>query len=223
MDTFVPVSDTDDAVGISGSEPELSETARTTRQHNQVRVSVAGSIDELMAAYIVRAAVWFRIPGAKYTEQFDRNDMVSSHIILWVGDEPVGTVRIRWFAGFAKLERLTIREEYRSLALIRRLFKAAIDHCQAKGYTTILGNAHPAGKSRITDASQADGSGVAVYQRLGAKIVRDPVFYHSMWLYPMRVDAPHQPHEALACGPEGAGTMAFERALERPEEELVLL
>ena len=163
------------------------------------------------------------MPGAKYVEQFDDNDLVSTHIIVWLDDEPVGTVRIRWFAKFAKLERLTIREEYRSAMLIRRLFRAAITHCRAKGYTTILGNAHPASRSRITDAQSCDGSGVAMYRRLGADIVGAPTYYHGMWLYPMRVDTDYSPNDAIAAGPDGTGTARFEQALEMAEEKLAAL
>src|SRR5262249_23308204 len=70
-----------------------------------------------------------------YDEEFDGNDFTATHLIGYVGSEPAGCMRIRYFSDFAKLERLAVREEFRGSGLARRLVDAAIEFCSTKGYT----------------------------------------------------------------------------------------
>ena len=51
--------------------------------------------------------------------------------------EPCGSLRIRYFAGFAKFERLAVREQYRGLGLGRDIVAYAIELCRLKGYRTL--------------------------------------------------------------------------------------
>jgi hypothetical protein len=55
----------------------------------------------------------------------------------------VGVVRLRWFAGFAKLERLAIRPEHRGAGGLMLLSRAAFDHARRKGYRVLMGHAQP--------------------------------------------------------------------------------
>jgi hypothetical protein len=87
----------------------------------------------------VRAAVYLGEEGGSYFDQFDPNDHCSSSLLAMVDGEPVGTVRIRWFAGFARVERLTIRKNYRSLLIVNQLIKAALRLAGSKGYTEVTG------------------------------------------------------------------------------------
>ncbi len=52
-----------------------------------------------------------------YEEEFDGNDFSSTHLLGYVGDEPAGCLRIRYFASFAKIERLAVRHEFRHTRL----------------------------------------------------------------------------------------------------------
>ncbi len=45
-------------------------------------------------------------------------------------------MRIRYFADFAKLERLAVRNEGRGSGLAGRLLDAAIELCRKKGYAS---------------------------------------------------------------------------------------
>src|SRR4029077_20744208 len=68
-------------------------------------------------------------------------DLTGTHLLAYVGNEPVGCLRIRCFAGFAKLERLAVRREFRSLRLGTTLMQAGVEFCRAKGYRRIYGRA----------------------------------------------------------------------------------
>ena len=72
-----------------------------------------------------------------FEEEFDGNDFSATHLICHKDDEPVGCMQIRYFAEFAKLERLAVRHEGRGSGLAGRLLDAAIELCRKKGYRVL--------------------------------------------------------------------------------------
>lgn len=107
----------------------------------QLGIKVADSIEDLMKVFAIRSAVYLSEQNCPYAEEFDGNDFSASHLIGFVDDEPVATMRVRYFADFAKLERFAIRKEYRGSRLAFMLARAAVDLCRTKGYTKIYGHA----------------------------------------------------------------------------------
>jgi predicted GNAT family N-acyltransferase len=112
---------------------------RPGAQPEDVSVTVAHSIEDLMRVVAIRSAVFIGEQRCPYGEEFDGNDFSGTHLIGYVGDEPVGCLRIRYFAEFAKLERLAIRSEYRQKKLGFELVRAGIELCRMKGYQKIYG------------------------------------------------------------------------------------
>jgi predicted GNAT family N-acyltransferase len=106
-----------------------------------VAVTVARSIEDLMRVVSIRSAVYVGEQECPYLEEFDGNDFSSTHLIGYVGNEPAGCLRIRYFADFAKIERLAVRREFRKQKVSLQLVEAAIDLCQAKGYQRLYGHA----------------------------------------------------------------------------------
>jgi predicted GNAT family N-acyltransferase len=106
-----------------------------------ISVSVARSLEDLMRVISVRSAVYIGEQQCPYSEEFDGNDFAGINLLGYVGDQPVGCLRIRFFAGFAKLERLAVRHEFRNLHLGTMLMRAGVELCRAKGYRTIYGRA----------------------------------------------------------------------------------
>ncbi len=105
-------------------------------------VTVASTLDDLMQVMAVRNLVYVGEQECPYGEEFDGNDFAgATHLILRKGKEPVGTLRLRWFADFCKLERVAIRNEHRgakaTFALVREAFRIA----ECKGYRKMLGHA----------------------------------------------------------------------------------
>jgi len=101
----------------------------------QVSVKVARTIDDFMRAAVIRGAVFIGEQQCPYDEEFDGNDFSATHLIGYVGAEPAGCLRIRYFSDFAKLERLVVRKEFRSSGLARELVAAGVAFCRTKGYT----------------------------------------------------------------------------------------
>jgi predicted GNAT family N-acyltransferase len=105
-----------------------------------VSVCVARSLDELMQAVAIRSVVYMGEQCCPYEEEFDGNDFNgATHLIARLGAEPVGVIRLRWFAEFAKLERFAVRRDHRGGIVARALFDAGYDLAARKGYRRVLG------------------------------------------------------------------------------------
>lgn len=120
-----------------GGEPQTRKRpeppATTTR--------VSRTIEDVMKVFAIRAATYMNEQSCPYDEEFDGNDFCAAHIIGEIGGEPAGCIRIRFFGGFAKLERLAVRPEFRKSSLAFRLVRAAIDYVRQKGFAHIYGHA----------------------------------------------------------------------------------
>ena len=108
---------------------------------DDVSITVVRSIEDFMRVVSVRSATFVAEQDCPYEEEFDGNDFSASHLLAYVGKEPVGCLRIRYFAGFAKLERLAVRHEFRNRHIGTRLMKAGVEFCRMKGYRRIYGRA----------------------------------------------------------------------------------
>lgn len=104
-------------------------------------VAVARSFEDLMKVVSIRSAVYIGEQECPYDEEFDGNDASSAHLIGYAGREPVGCIRVRYFADFAKIERLAVRKEFRTTRMSFQLVRAAIELCQMKGYRRLYGHA----------------------------------------------------------------------------------
>lgn len=189
------------------SIPAAHDSLATAVTSGTVSVRIAETAEDLEMAFAVRACVFLAERGCRYAEEFDRNDRACSHLLVLAGSEPVGTLRLRWFAGFARFERMAIRREYRSLRVFRALVDFAMRLCAAKGYRAVVGLSRPAG--------------VRFWKRFGGREVGPPIDYHGETLHPMRYEIPASALPPIAAGAVSAGNPAFEELLGRPESSLV--
>ncbi len=122
----------------------LYDTVEPTEERHcadgQIGVTVVHRLDDLLKVMSIRSSTYIGFP---YAEGFDGNDLTATHLLGYVGNEPAGCIRVRYFADFAKLERLAVVERYRDTRLVFQLIKAAIAFCQAKGYRKLYGHAEP--------------------------------------------------------------------------------
>ena len=99
-----------------------------------VTIKLASTSDELMQCYALRAAVYRGEQQCPYWEEFDGNDYTATHLMLYVDGEPAASMRLRWFASFAKFERAVILKRYRSMGLFIPFVEWAKDFARKKGY-----------------------------------------------------------------------------------------
>jgi predicted GNAT family N-acyltransferase len=119
----------------------LYDSYNAARTGREIAVTVARSFDDLARVISVRSAVYLSEQECPYDEEFDGNDLVATNLIGYVGKEPAGCLRIRYFADFAKLERLAVRREFRNTRLSFQLVRAGIELCRVKGYRRMYGHA----------------------------------------------------------------------------------
>jgi len=105
-----------------------------------IGVTVARSFDDLMKVAAIRNAVYIGEQECPYDEEYDGNDLSATHLLAYIGDEPVGCMRLRFFADFAKFERVAVRKEFRDNRIAIQLTRAALRFCQKKGYTQVMGH-----------------------------------------------------------------------------------
>lgn len=94
-----------------------------------------------MQVVAIRASVFLAEQSCPYEEEFDGNDLCGLHLVARIDGEPAATLRARFFADFAKLERLAVRATFRRSDVAFRIVRAGIDLCRRKGYTRIYGHA----------------------------------------------------------------------------------
>ena len=111
--------------------------AAISSPHDTVSVRVVRSMEEMTRVIAIRSAVYIGEQHCPFEEEFDGNDFSATHLICHKDGEPVGCMRIRYFAEFAKLERLAVRHEGRGGGLAGRILDAAIALCRKKGYSVL--------------------------------------------------------------------------------------
>jgi predicted GNAT family N-acyltransferase len=115
-------------------DPSVPRTSR------RVGLTIAHSMADVMKVFAIRAATYIEDQAIPYDEDIDGNDFCSSHLLAYVGLEPAGCLRIRYFADFVKFERLAVLPRYRG-RLAFQIIKAGIAFAQMKGYRRFYGHA----------------------------------------------------------------------------------
>jgi predicted GNAT family N-acyltransferase len=109
-----------------------------------IEVSVVRTLDQLPQIYALRGVVYMGEQACPFEEEFDGNDLSgATHLVARIGREPVGAIRIRWFAGFAKLERAAVLRRCRDSGVAHALWEASAAIAARKGYRFVLGHIEP--------------------------------------------------------------------------------
>ena len=102
-------------------------------------VRLVRTVDELLQAFAIRSAVFMAEQVCPYHEEFDGNDLAGCHLVASVENEPVATLRLRWFASFGKVERVCILPAARGKHLERVLLAHAFELASRKGFRLMTG------------------------------------------------------------------------------------
>jgi len=106
----------------------------------EIGITVARTFDDLMRVAAIRNSVYIGEQECPFDEEYDGNDLSATHLLAYIGDEPVGCLRLRFFADFAKFERMAIRKEFRKSHAAIQLARAGFKLCQKKGYARVYGH-----------------------------------------------------------------------------------
>jgi predicted GNAT family N-acyltransferase len=122
---------------MHGTRPPFSDKAAS----RLISVRIARDPNDLMLVTAIRSAVYLAEQDCPIEEEFDGNDLVAAHFLGFVGTEPAGCLRVRFFGEFAKVERLAVRHQYRRSRLSFKLVQASVDYVKRKGFKKIYGQA----------------------------------------------------------------------------------
>ena len=111
--------------------------------HNSLRAEVVTSMEQLVQVCALRALGYLEDTVMPFDHAYDGNDLQATHIVVYDGSEPVGTMRVRWFRGFAKMERTFFRKSHRGIPNIKVLLDFAFAHIARKGYSLAITHASP--------------------------------------------------------------------------------
>ncbi len=107
----------------------------TLARDSGLTIKIVESEEERLKAMLVRAIVYMHEQQCPFNEEFDLNDHSATQVIGLADGEPVLTARIRYFNGFAKIERLAIRPEYRGRGYAHKLLAFVLKICRQKGFS----------------------------------------------------------------------------------------
>lgn len=119
----------------------LAMNVRTGRRRPALEAIVCANQEEVSKALAVRAAVFMIEQHCPYREEFDGNDYCCTHILGTVDGEPAAAMRVRYFADFAKLERLAVLPRFRRTLAALEVVEKAVEVCRRKGYRKVYGHA----------------------------------------------------------------------------------
>jgi predicted GNAT family N-acyltransferase len=114
-------------------------SVKNNHQRNDLCVEIVRDLADYMKVVAIRASVFLAEQDCPYDEEFDNNDLSSLHLIAYLRGEPVATLRIRWFANFAKIERVCVMKHVRGGAVVKLMIETAVDIISRKGYTLAVG------------------------------------------------------------------------------------
>jgi predicted GNAT family N-acyltransferase len=106
----------------------------------KIEVRLVRSFEDMAKIFSVRSSTYLAEQFCLYDEEFDGNDFCASQFLGTVDGDPAGCIRLRYFGGFAKLERLAVRKEYRRTALAFELVRASLRHSRRKNFTHVYGH-----------------------------------------------------------------------------------
>jgi GNAT superfamily N-acetyltransferase len=108
-----------------------------------VTTRLAMRMEDSLQAFAVRAACFVGELDVPYSEEFDGHDFAATHIIAYVGTEPVGAVRVRWFKSFAMPERLAVIQRFRGHNIGQMLLERCRKLAEGRGSNTLYVQAMP--------------------------------------------------------------------------------
>jgi predicted GNAT family N-acyltransferase len=119
----------------------LGQDNKAAPSEPRLEIRVVNRQDDLAKSMAIRAAVFMAEQACPYSEEFDENDFVGMHLLGTVSDEPAATLRIRFFADFAKLERWAVLPRFRGTSIGGSIVEHALKVCQRKGYRRVYAHA----------------------------------------------------------------------------------
>ena len=110
-----------------------------------VALRPAARMEDTLQAFVIRAACFIGEQDRAFFEEFDGRDHDATHLIAYLRDEPIGTVRLRWFKSFTTPDRLAVIQRFRGHAVGALLLERARAEAESRGSRLLYVRATPLG------------------------------------------------------------------------------
>lgn len=111
--------------------------------HNSYMVHVVTTPEQMIHSIAIRSICFMEETGLPAKQAHDGNDYQATHVIMYCADEPIASLRIRWFRDFAKIERTALRKAHRNSHALKVLGEFVFAHIARKGYDVAITHANP--------------------------------------------------------------------------------
>ena len=106
---------------------------------DDVEIKIVHDDAEYAQAMAVRREVFVYEQNIPENKEFDGNDHGATHVLALCGGKPVGVMRIRYFNGFVKFERMCVLKGYRKSDISERIMQKGMEFAAQKGYDKVYG------------------------------------------------------------------------------------
>jgi len=103
---------------------------------NNLEIKLVKNKEELDQVIEIRKNVFVKEQKVPLDLELDGLDSEAEHVIVYLGNEPIGCARIRKNK-YAKLERIAIIKKYRGKGFGKRLTEFLVDYCKQKNFDEI--------------------------------------------------------------------------------------
>ncbi len=119
----------------------MASTLPNGDRRRQEQIRVVRTLDDFLQAAAIRSIVYVSEQDCPFEEEFDGNDFCGSHLLGLIDGQPAACLRLRFFANFAKVERLAVRREFRRSSIAFRIVRFGLEIIARKGYRIAYGHA----------------------------------------------------------------------------------
>jgi GNAT superfamily N-acetyltransferase len=120
-----------------------------------VTTRLAMKMEDSLQAFAVRAACFIGELDVPFSEEFDGHDYGATHVIAYIGDEPIGTVRLRWFKSFVMCERLAVMQRFRGNNVGQLLLERCRQLAEGRGCNLLYAQVLPSDIRLLGEAGLA--------------------------------------------------------------------
>lgn len=121
------------SIGQSGLARPLND-----RAIKDFRIEMVRTLDDYQKMVALRAMTFMSEQDCPFEEEFDGNDLCGCHLLAYAQGQAVATLRLRWFAGFGKVERVCVLPDFRGTSVVRVMLAAAFELGARKGYRRMI-------------------------------------------------------------------------------------
>ena len=98
----------------------------TAKKRSRVTVKRVSGEEELALAFAIRIKVFVKEQGVPSDIELDDDDHLAIHFLASVGAKAVGTARVVWHRGAAKIGRMAVLKRYRRRGVGRQLLTRSV-------------------------------------------------------------------------------------------------